>query len=304
MKKMKARSAGFLALALACSGMLAMAAPAEAQARVERRRLTNVSYERMRQWVRQLEQLATRANREAQADQAGYRGFRRDSNFLKSIDNFSRRVSQFRARMDSYRTRPWNVDDEIERLTRDAENVQNRIERARFVDASTRRDWNQVIVLLHRLNDEYLGRDSRDDRYADGRYRRDDDYRRDDGRYRDDDRYDDGRYSDSVDTANLRRLARDLDESATRVAQLSDRYGSGYGYSSEMRRFSEEARGFRELVETRTFSRSELRSRVNRLLEEAQDAHSEMSRTRVATDVANEWSRVVQVLDRMRDLVV
>jgi hypothetical protein len=289
---MKARSAGFLALALACSGMLAMAAPVEAQARVERRRLTNVRYERMRQWVRQLEQLATRANREAQADQAGYRGFRRDSNFLKSIDNFSRRVSQFRARMDSYRTRPWNVDDEIERLIRDAENVQNRIERARFVDASTRRDWNQVIVLLHRLNDEYLGRDSRDDRYADGRYR-DDDYRRDDYRY-----------SDSVDTVNLRRLARDLDESAMRVAQLFDRYGSGYGYSSEMRRFREEARDFRELVETRTFSRSELRSRVNRLLEEAQDAHSEMSRARVATDVANEWSRVVQVLDRMRDLVV
>jgi hypothetical protein len=298
MKKMKARSAGFLALALACSGMLAMAAPVEAQTRVERRRLTNVSYERMRQWVRELEQLATRANREAQADQAGYRGFRRDSNFLRSIDNFSRRVSQFRARMDTYRTRPWNVDDEIGRLLRDAQNVQNRIERARFVDASTRRDWNQVIVLLHRLNDEYLGRDSRDDRYADERYRRDDDYRRDDGRY------DDGRYSDSVDTANLRRLARDLDESATRVAQLSDRYGSGYGYSSEMRRFSEEARDFRQLVENRTFSRSELRSHVNRLLEEAQDAHSEMSRTRVASDVASEWSRVVQVLDRMRDLVV
>ena len=298
MKKMKARSAGFLALALACSGMLATAAPVHAQARVERRRLSNVSYERMRQWVRELEQLATRANREAQADQAGYRGFRRDSNFLRSIDNFSRRVSQFRARMDSYRTRPWNVDDEIERLTRDAQTVQNRIERARFVDASTRRDWNQVIDLLHRLNDEYLGRDSRDNRYADRRYRRDGEYRRDDGRY------DDSRYSDSVDTANLRRLARDLDESATRVAQLSDRYGSGYGYSSEMRRFSEEVRGFRELVETRTFSRSELRTRVNRLLEEAQDAHSEMSRTRVASDVASEWSRVVQVLDQMRDLVV
>jgi hypothetical protein len=295
MKKMKARSAGFLALALACSGLLAMAAPAEAQAqsRVERRRLTNVSYERMRGWVRELEQLATRANREAQADQAGYRGFRRDSNFLKSIDNFSRRVSQFRARMDSYRTRPWNVDDELERLLRDAQNVQNRIERARFVDASTRRDWNQVISLLSRLSDEYRGRDYRDDRYADGRYRRDDDYRRDESRY-----------SDSVDTVNLRRLARDLDESAMRVAQLSDRYGSRSGYSSEMRRFSQEARDFRELVENRTFSRSELRSRVNRLLEEAQDAHSEMSRTRVASDVASEWSRVVQVLDRMRDLVV
>jgi hypothetical protein len=293
MKKMKERSAGFLAVALACSGMVAMAAPTEAQARVERRRLTNVSYERMRRWVRELEQLATRANREAQADQAGYRGFRRDSNFLRSIDNFSRRVSQFRARMDSYRTRPWNVDDEIDRLLRDAQNVQNRIERARFVDASTRRDWNQVIVLLHRLDDEYLGRDSRDDRYADGRYRRDDDYRRDDYRY-----------SDSVDSVNLRRLARDLDESAMRVAQLFDRYDSRYGYSSEMRRFREEARSFRELVETRTFSRSELRSRVNRLLEEAQDAHREMTRTRVASDVASEWSRVVQVLDRMRDLVV
>lgn len=298
-KTVKARCGGILALALACTGLLAMTAPAQAQVagRYRRNTVSNASYQRMRQWARELAELADHANEQAQADQAGYRGFRRDTNFLKSIDHFARRAREFRTKMDSYRTRPWNVDEEIEHLLRDAREVQKRLQRARFVDRHTAEDWNQVVSLLNQTLNEYRSPGTyRGGRYGDDPNRRDDDiYRRDDGRY--DDRA-------NVDTTDIRQLARELEASALRVAQLSDRYGTRSGYSSEMRRFSDEVRDFRNLVDTRTFSRSELRTHVNRLLEEAQNAHDEMTRTRITSDVAAEWDRVVQVLDRMRALVV
>lgn len=304
-KTVKARYVGFLALALAFCGSLATASVAQAQTqgRYRRNTVSNASYQRMRQWARELEELAEHANEQAQADQAGYRGFRRDTKFLKSIDHFAERASEFRSKMDSYRTRPWNIDEEVEHLLRDAREVQRRLQRARFVDRHTAEDWNKVVNLLNQTLNEYRTPGTyRDGRYGDDRNRRDDIYRRDDDVYRrEDGRYDDRTY---VDTTNLRRLAQELDASASRVAQLSDRYGTRSGYSSEMRRFSEEAREFRNLVDTRTFSRSELRTRVNRLLEDAQNAHSEISRTRITSDVAAEWDRVVQILDRMRELVV
>jgi hypothetical protein len=303
-KILKARNAGFLALALASFGWMAATAVAQAQTRERYRQdtLSNSSYERMRQWSRELDQVADKANRQAQADQAGYRGFRRDSNFLQSIDHFARRAREFRARMDAYRTRPWNVDDELGHLLSDARTVQNRIQRARFVDAGTRRDWNRVVELLNRMIDEFRNRGRyRDDRYGNDRFRRNDDRNgRNDDRYgRSEDR-NPGSYADSTD---LRQLAVELDERASRIAQMADQYGSRVG-SSGLRRFSSEARDFRTEVESRRFSQSELRDRVNRLLSGAQVAHNEISGTRVTSEVASEWEGIVQVLNRMRDLVV
>jgi hypothetical protein len=312
-KTVKARFAGFLALAIACCGSLATASLAMAQVQVQvqlpgqsrRDNFSTASYDRMRAWARELDQLASQANRRAQADQAGYRGFRRDSNFLASIRDFSRHVSQFRARMDTYRTRPWNVDDELNQLLPEARNVQRRIERARFVDASTRRDWNHVVDVLNQMLNEYRtagwnrdGRWGRDGRYGDGRDRRPNAYPDTRGNEGYNDPNAVSRYS-----TDLRQLAQELDERAARVAQMSDRYGSRYGTSSDLRRFSDEARDFRNAVESRQITQSELRSRVNRLLEEAQTAHAEISRSRVPSDVAADWDGIVQVLNRMRDLV-
>ncbi|HEV8232603.1 MAG TPA: hypothetical protein VGQ75_09670 [Thermoanaerobaculia bacterium] len=308
-KTVKARYAGFLALALACCGWLATASVAQAQVqgRYRRNTVSNASYERMRQWARELDELAEHANEQAQADQAGYRGFRRDTNFLKSIDHFARRAREFRSKMDSYRTRPWNVDDEIEHLLRDAREVQKRLRRARFADSHTREDWNQVVDLLNRTLNEYRTsgryRDGRG-RYGDGRYRGSPDTR---GNNYPDTRSNDGYYDPngpSRYSTDLRQLAQELDERAARVAQMTNRYGSRYGSSSELRRFSDEARNFRVAVEGRQFSQTELRSRINRLLQEAQSAHDEISRSRVSSDVAAEWDGIVRVLDRMRDLVV
>lgn len=292
-KKVRTRSAGLLALVLATGGFVAMSTVAGAQYQSGYRRdaLSTASYDRMRQWARELDQVANYANRQAQADQAGYRGARRDGNFLKSIRNFATRTSQFRSRMESYRTSAWNVDDELDRLIRDGRDVQKRIERARFVDASIRRDWARVVDLLNRMQTEYrypgYERDDRWTRSGTGGYDRPGGY-----------------YS----TSDLRQLARELDERTARMVQLASvsgtRYGTRYGYSSEVRRFSDEARNFRDEVDNRNFSQSELRSRVNRLLENARDAHSEITGVGTDSRVAAEWDGIIRVLDRMRNLVV
>ena len=309
------RSRGILVLAVALFGILAVAPATQAQPRTRQDRVTNAGYQRMRQFARQLDELAREANRQAQADQAGYRGIRRDTKFLNSIRQFSQRARQFRARMENYRTQPWNVDEELDVLLRQAREVQKRIGRARFADARTRQDWAEVVNLLDNLRDEYLygGRSVRDRRYP-GTYDRDgrvyDDrngrvYDDRNGRVYDDRDgrvYDDNRYG----TNDLRQLAYELDQCAARASQLANgtsTYGR-YNDYNDIREFSEEAREFRVLVEQNRLTQSQLRSEVNELLEEAQDAHDDLRRANISRELSNEWDAVVEILNRMRRFVV
>jgi hypothetical protein len=299
------RNRGILISTAALFALLTFAPAAHAQPRARQDRVSNASYQRMRQFARQLDELAREANRQAQADQAGYRGIRRDTKFLKSIDHFARRAREFRARVETYRARAWNVDEEVEHLLRDARNVQTRIGRARYADARTRQDWAEVVRLLDRVRDEYLygGRNTRNDR--DDRYRYPGTYDdRDDRVY--DDR--DGRVYDDYGygTTDLRQLAYELDQRAARASQLAGG-SSGYGrYDdySDIREFSEQARSFRALVDQNRLTRSQLRSEVNELLEEAQDAYDDLRRTNVSRELSVEWDAVVQILNRMREIVV
>ena len=303
MKTQRTRRAGFLALAITLTGLFAMAPVASAQYPNSnrdtyrgRRGMRSQSYDRMRQYARQLDELAREANRQAHAQQAGYRNFRRDTKFLREIDQFAARASQFRIRMDTYQTRPWNVDEEITILIRDARDVEQRLRRARFVNRTTVADWNRAVSLLNQMATEYQAGIGR------GRYRdRDGDYRDPypaTGTY--DDRYPTtyGNYGNSTD---LRELAAELDQRASRASQLATGYT---GYSSDIRRFSEQARDFRDQVETNRMSRSDLRSEVNELLDDAQDAYSELRQRNVSPQVAAEWDAIVQILNRMRDLAV
>jgi hypothetical protein len=257
----------------------------------------------MRQFARQLDELAADANRQAQADQAGYRGIRRDTKFLNSIDHFANRAREFRARMETYRTQAWNVDEEVEHLLRDARNVQTRIGRARYADARTRQDWAEVVNLLNQVMNEYRygGRSVRNERNNPNRYPGTYDDR--DGRVYDDR---DGRVYDGYGTTDLRQLAYELDQRAARASQLAGG-GSGYGrYNdySDIREFSEQARSFRALVDQNRLTRSQLRSEVNELLEEAQDAYDDLRRTNVSRELSVEWDAVVQILNRMRQMVI
>ena len=316
MNTQKTRFARYLALALALTGLFAMAPVASGQYpnqnrdayRYRGRGMRSQSYERLRQWARELDDLAEHANEQAQAQQAGYRGFRRDTNFLRTIDHFAERARGFRARIETYRTSPWDVDAEIQHLIRDARNVQYRLRRARFVDRHTVEDWNQVINLLNQMTTEYRAGGGYRSGYPTGDYRTNPypntgDYRADPrtdpypntGDYRGDRNYG---YGNSTD---LRQLAAELDQRAARASQLANGYS---GYSSDITHFSQQARDFRNQVESNRMSRSELRAEVNHLLEDAQSAYSELRQRNVTRQVADEWDAIVQILNRMRDLAV
>jgi hypothetical protein len=313
MKTQRTRRAGFVALAIAVTGLLAVAPSASAQyptgqypnsrGGFRRRAMERRSYERMRQWAHDLGELAEHASQQARLQQGPYRGFRRDTKFLRSINQFAYRAQRFHERMDTYQTQPWNVDDELVQLTRDAQSVQYRLRRARFVDRHTVADWNQVVSLLNQMTTEYqAGIGYRNRRSGNGDYRTTEpyptgDYRNapppdDDGDYRGDS----GRYGNSSD---IRQLAAELDQRAARASQLATGYA---GYSSDIRRFSEQARNFRDQVESNQMDRSELRNEVNQLLDDAQNAYSELRQRNVSNQVASEWDAIVQILNRMRDL--
>jgi hypothetical protein len=313
MKTQKTRFARFLGLALALTGLFAMAPAASAQYPNQnrdpnrgRRGMRSQSYDRMRQYAQQLDELAREANRQAQSQQAGYRGFRRDANFLRDIAHFARAASQFRARMETYQTQPWAVDDEIGHLLRDARTVEARVQRARFVDRRTVAGWSRTVSLLNQMASEYQagigsrGRypnaDIRTDPYPNNGDPRTDPYPNN-GDYRGDRNPRSG-YGNSTD---LRQLAAELDQRAARASQLANGYS---GFSSDITHFSEQAREFREQVETNRMSRSEVRSEVNHLLEDAQSAYSELRQRNVTRQVADEWDAIVQILNRMRDLAV
>ncbi len=316
MKTQKTRYARLLALGVAFASLFAIVPAASAQyANPDRdrdgyrdgyrgRRIRGQSYERMRQYARQLDELAREANRQAQRSQAGYRGFRRDTKFLREISQFAARASQFRARMETYQTRPWAIDEELAILLRDARDVEQRIRRARFVNRRTVADWNRAVSLLNTMTTEYQagigyrdrgtgveirvpGVEIRTDPYPDRDYR--------------DDRAPGGNYGTYGTMTDLRQLAAELDERASRASQLATGYS---GYSSEIRQFSEQVSDFRDQVETNRMSRSELRIEVNRLLEDADAAYSELRQRNVSREIAAEWDAIVQILNRMRDLAV
>jgi uncharacterized coiled-coil DUF342 family protein len=304
-KTRNGRHRGILFLTAAVFAVLSVAPAVQAQPRTRQDRVTNAGYQRMRQFARQLDGLAMDANRQAQADQAGYRGMRRDTKFLQSIDHFAQRTSEFRARMETYRTRAWNVDEEVEHLLRDARNVQTRIGRARYVDARTRQDWAQVVNLLNQVMNEYRngGRSVRNDRNDPNGYP---------GTYNDRNTgvYDDrntGVYADNYGygSTDLRQLAYELEQRAARASDLAGRSNYGrYDGNSDIQRFSEQARSFRALVDQNRLTRSQLRSEVNELLEEAQDAYDGLQRTNISRELSNEWAAVVQILNRMRAIVI
>ena len=317
MKTLKARHAGVLAIGIALAGFFAVSAVASAQYpsenRDRRRAMIQQNYDRMSQYARELDELARDANRQAQAQQFGYRGFRRDSNFLRDIDHFARRASEFRTRMDTYQTSPWAVDDEINHLLRDARNVETRIRRARFVDRRTVANWNRTVSLLNQMASEYQAGIGSRGRYGDrrnaypngapppGSYQEPNpnqpppDYRQGQGDWRQQGNYRQGQ-------GDLRQLASELDQRAARASQLAGGYS---GFSPEIRRFSDSARNFRAMVENNRMNGPELRTEVNRLLQDAQSAHEELTRRpgTVSREVADEWDGIIQILTRMRDSV-
>lgn len=288
-----------LPLAGALAAFLSQTAPLSAEHETQRGTLSDASDQRMRQYARELDERAQHANEQAQNDQRGQ--YRRDTKFLKSVSHFAKRTGAFRDRMDEYRTRPWNVDEELRHLLRDARNVQERLRRARFADSHTRQDWDRVVALLDRMSREYqsgLAYGSSPNRNDTNDYRHRDDARESHQHGSRGSGYEPDAYGDVSD---LRQLAHQLQERASRANELARRAGIGE-YASAIEHFSEQADSFHTRVDGGRLSSAELRSQVVHLLEDAQRAQDELSRRNVSSQLRNEWSAVVQILTRMRDL--
>jgi hypothetical protein len=316
MKTLKARRAGVLAIGIALAGFFAVSAFASAQYpsenRDRRRAMIQQNYDRMRQYARELDELAREANRQAQAQQFGYRGFRRDSNFLREINRFARHASEFRTRMDTYQTSPWNVDDEIASLMKEARNVETRIRRARFVDRRTVANWNRTVSLLNQMASEYQAgmggrwRGRGDGRYGDRGYANPNSppppgaYQEPNANQPPPPEYREGPGGYRRGQGDLRQLASELEQRAARASQLAGGYP---GFSPGVRSFGNSVQNFRAMVENNRMSGPELRTEVNRLLQNAQSAQQELSRGSASREVADEWNAIVQILTRMRDSV-
>jgi hypothetical protein len=239
-----------------------------------------------------LDQLARQANDQARYDQSDQ--YRRDTKFLREMDDFARSAAQFRRRVDEYRARPWNVDEELQKLVKDARDVQYRIRRARFADQRTRETWDRVVALLGRMTSDYRRSFSVADRNR---------WFRDDG-YADDESWS-GEYDDRsgyYGAGELSGLARDLDDRANRLVEAGRRsVPFGYGYGDALGRFAEQARDFRGRVDAGRLSQQQLQLIVRRLVEEAQQAQSDISRPGVSREMRSEWDGAMQTLQRIRE---
>jgi hypothetical protein len=133
----------------------------------------------------------------------------------------------------------------------------------------------------------------------DGRYRdRDDRY----GDYRDRDYRDDGyRDGGGYYQGNFAQLARELDDRANRLVETARRsVPFGYGYGDSLGRFAEQARDFRGRVDGGRLSQQQLQLMVRRLVEEAQQAQSDLSRPGVSREMRAGWDGAMQTLQRIR----
>jgi hypothetical protein len=288
-------------LTLFGAAALALAAPAAMHAQSIRYRdradaPARSGYERMRRMASRLDQLARQANEQARYDQSDQ--YRRDTKFLREMDDFARSAARFRRRMDEYRARPWNVDEELQRLVKNARDVQYRIRRARFADNRTRATWDRVVDLLGRMTSDYRRSFSVADR---NRWFRDDGYAPDEtwnGDY--DDRYGDPG-GDAYSEGTFSELARELDERANRLVETARRsVPFGYGYGDSLGRFAEQARDLRVRVDGGRLSRQQLQLILRRLVEEAQRAESDFSRPGVSREMRAGWDGAMQTLQRLR----
>ncbi|HEY6148836.1 MAG TPA: hypothetical protein VIZ69_14110, partial [Thermoanaerobaculia bacterium] len=111
--------------------------------------LSDRGYEQMRRFAHDLDEQAQHANDQAQHQGIWFYGH--DARFTRAIANFADRTNRFHDRMDNYRTAPWQVDDELRLLLRDAKAVQYRLRRSRYADEHTVDDWNRVVALLNQM---------------------------------------------------------------------------------------------------------------------------------------------------------
>lgn len=267
--------------------------------------LSEQAYERMRELAHDLDGQAQHATDQALHQESWFYGH--DRQFLRSVTNFARRASQFHARMDNYRTAPWQVDDELRSLLRDARAVQSRLLRTRYADEHTVADWNEVVRTLNEMVRTYRA-DTDTDRYGSPAYHGP--ARPPESRYRDREYVNPGgaRAPYESSRGDIAALAHELAERTARVAESirGAAYPSPFDSSQApaiqaLEHFAKQARTFHERVES-GLTPDQLRGNVGHLADDAQAASEKVRPEILPQQVRGDWNAAMQLVERLRTL--
>ncbi len=300
---MKNRTRSFTAVAAWVGLFFAVATTATAHDPSET--LSDRGYQQMQRLAHDLEGQAQHANDQAQHE--GNRFYSNDRTFQRSLANFTRRAGNFHERMDTYQTAPWQMDDELRALLRDARVVQYRVQRSRYNDPHTLGDWNRTVEILNQMIRLYqtdtsggsYGSSPDPRGYGQPAYPRDS---------RPADRYEVHGANEArgaYDAQQFGTLAHELAQRSTRlteaVTQLSGRYRDDAGQSESVRsiqHFAEQANAFHERYEA-GMNPEDLRGNVSHLWDDGREADQQFRRSNVP-ELQREWSAMMQLLARIR----
>ena len=295
-------------------GLAAVAALLFSSAAVEgqpaARALSERGYERLRAMADDLDRAAQHAADAAQHSRSPFYGSDRD--FQRAVSNFARRAHGFDFRMANYRSRPWQVDDELAGLVADARSVEARIQQSRRRDAHVLEDWSRTVELLNQMIDiarndmdrgGYRDRAPRDyDR--DARPDNRDGYSRD-GRvegpaYRDERGYAEGRSS-------VARLVSDVSERANRLSDRAKQLAGAFPVDQRQRnawlaiqKLAQDASALGVRID-RDGEPRDLRSTVAQLNAQAAEADRQMKQGNVFPELTSQWGDLMQSLQRLRE---
>jgi len=259
------------------------ASSAEAPYGTRGRPLEGQRYETLRALASHLDE-TTRGALEGAADQA-HRGASssEEDRFLSSIRAFAKGAEAFHRRVDGYRTAAFEVPPQVDALTTEARQVNDRIRTAHALENSYD-DWDAILDVLDRMSLLLAGRDV------------------------------------EVPAAHVvaplsgprlqefRQLARELDVSATQAHDRAKRdvgeyRGRGQQFLGELYYFEVQSRELLGRADAAQVHPQQIGPAVDRLLEEARLADRRMRDARVFTSVWDDSGRTITLLRRMASLV-
>jgi hypothetical protein len=276
-----------LLLAGAAAGMLFAlplpAASAETLYGTRARPLEGQRYETLRALAQHLTQTA-RGALEGAADES-HRGASSsaEDRFLSAIRAFARGAEDFHRRVGDYRTSAFEVPAQVDALTTQAREVNDRIRAAHALENSYD-DWDAILDVLGRMSSLLAGRDVEVPA---------------------------AHVVAALSGARLlefRQLARELDVSTTQAHERAKRdpgenRGRGPQFLGELYYFAVQSRELRSHADAAQVNPQQIGPAVDRLLEEARLADRRMRDARVFTSIWDDSGRTITLLSRMAGLV-
>ena len=255
--------------------------------------------------------------------QARRRGTPADRRYITAVRDFARQAESFHTRMDDYSASQFDVTDEVDYLAARARRV-NQLVRRVGAFQGTYDDWKSVIdtlgLMRRALNGEDVEVPAAHDEYGD--------YDRDYGSLGRGGNVDrgtvdrgtvttgrtdtyGGTYSGAALTGarlqQFRELAHQLDTSASRTLAAAERNAPNNDRArsilADLRHFAEQARSLHDRSDANEVAPREIGGVIDHLLEDARLADRNMRDARAFSDAWDEWSRTIDVLNRMSSLV-